>query len=202
MTYTFIHPTKTGGTACEIYFKRNYSQYIIGEGHYNVCRNDNNPIILVRPVEDRFISMYRYWKYGAIDTIYQRPPEFIEKYKNYDIKNFIRLLKNKFENILYIGMTTEEHFAPVTKWINKIDYNNIIIIRYTRNLNQKINRLIDELNIPNKHIKLPFMNISKSNNENIILDEEDMIFLKEYFKSDYDLIDKINNNPELFRLVI
>jgi hypothetical protein len=202
MTYTFIHPTKTGGTACELYFKRYYSEYITGEGHFNVCRNKNNPIILVRPVEERFISMYKYWKNGALDTRYQRTPEFLEKYKNYTIKDFIKLLKENSKDILCDDMLTESHFAPITYWFGRANYKNIIIIRYTKNLNEKINKLLNELNIPNKNIRLTNVNISKSFGENTNLDEEDLAFLKEYFKSDYELIDKINNNPTQFRLVI
>ena len=33
MTYTFIHPTKTGGTAMERYFSKHYKRLIKGGGH-------------------------------------------------------------------------------------------------------------------------------------------------------------------------
>ena len=65
MRYSFIHPTKTGGGACEDFFRNNYSEYIKSCGHIIKCKNDNNSIIIVRDIYDRFISMYKYWKYGS-----------------------------------------------------------------------------------------------------------------------------------------
>ena len=41
--YTFIHPTKTGGTALEEYFGKNYCNYITGSGHSNKCNSCDNP---------------------------------------------------------------------------------------------------------------------------------------------------------------
>lgn len=51
--YRFIHPTKSGGTAVEKYFKKYYSNNICGEGHDNTCKNNNNPIIIVRDVKKK-----------------------------------------------------------------------------------------------------------------------------------------------------
>ena len=48
--YTFIHPTKTGGTAVEGYFKTFYPNHIQGEGHGNKCTANNKPIIIVSGV--------------------------------------------------------------------------------------------------------------------------------------------------------
>lgn len=202
MKHTFIHPTKNGGTACEIYFDKHYNEYITGMGHTNLCGNSNNPIIIIRDIPDRFISMYKYWKYGAIDTHFKRDNNFIEKYKNYTIKNFIQMLKDENKEDLHTVFTWSQHFENQIKWINNADYKNIIIIKYENDLNQKINKLISFLNIPNKNITLPKMNISNNYNENIILDNLDMTFIKEYFKEDYELLNKINNNPQLFKIVI
>jgi hypothetical protein len=40
--YRFIHITKSGGTAVEQYFEKNYSDYIEGNGHVGVCDKNNN----------------------------------------------------------------------------------------------------------------------------------------------------------------
>ena len=200
--YTFIHPTKTGGTSCEVYFSNHYNQYIVGTGHKNVCSNNNNPIIVIRDVMDRFISMFNYWKNGAIDTAYKREPEFINKYKNYNIRDFIQLLKHNKRTALDHKFTWDAHFKPQAFWIKDTDYRKIIIIKYDRNLGPKINSLINLLDIPNKNIELPVINKSKSVDSKFLLTLEDVEFVRKYFKKDYELWNKIENYPELFKLVL
>lgn len=200
--YTFIHPTKTGGTACESFFHRHYSEYIKGQGHNNKCTNDNNPIIIIRDPTDRFISMYKYWKYGSFDIDkYKRDDEFKNNYKNYTIKDFINLIKNKNHNDLYQNFTWDQHFHPIVKWIDNTDYNKITVILYERNLNEKINKLLDMLKIKNNGAKLPIINVS-DNKENIQLDNDDIIFIKTYFVDDLKLYDDVQNRSELFKHVV
>jgi hypothetical protein len=82
--YTFIHPTKSGGTALEQYFDKYYQKNIdISGGHEVKCSNTNNPIIVVRDVKTRFYSMYKYWKNGAIDGLWKRSLDEIQQNKKY-----------------------------------------------------------------------------------------------------------------------
>jgi len=200
--YTFIHPTKTGGTACETFFNDHYSEFIKGTGHDNKCMNNNNPIVIIRDPIDRFISMYKYWKYGSLDIDkYKRNDVFLKNYNDYTIKDFIQLIKNKQHGDLYQNFTWGQHFQPVVKWINKTNYKNIIVIIYERDLNEKINKLFDVLKIKNNGTKLPIVNIS-NNKENIQLDDNDILFIKSYFADDFNLYDDVNNRPELFKHVI
>jgi hypothetical protein len=200
--YTFIHPTKTGGTACENFFRVHYSEFIKGTGHDNKCTNNNNPIVIIRDPIDRFISMYKYWKYGSLDIYkYKRNDEFKNSYKNYTIKDFIHLIKNKQHGHLYQNFTWSQHFDPITKWINNTNYANIIVILYEKNLNEKINTLFDVLKIKPKPVELPIINVS-NNKENIQLDNNDILFIKSYFVDDFKLYDDANNHPELFKHVI
>ncbi len=201
--YRFIHPTKSGGTAVERYFKQYYSNNICGQGHGDTCKNNNNPIIIVRDVKTRFYSMYKYWKNGAIDTNYKRNEAWIYKYNDTTVFDFIRMLKSK-DRQLYQGFTWKQHFDTTVKWIHpSCKYKNIIIIRYEENLNVKIQKLINKLGIKNKNIPVPVVNVSKNTNceydiENKIVNE----FIHEYFKDDIELIHKINTQPELFKFVI
>jgi hypothetical protein len=197
--YTFIHPTKTGGTACETFFHEHYSEFIKGEGHDNKCTNDNNPIIIIRDPADRFISMYKYWKNGS--EKYKRNDEFKNNYKKYTIKDFINLIKNGEKNELCKDFTWVQHFHPIVKWIDKTDYKKIIVIQYDNNLNEKINKLLDVLKIKNKNIELPMINVSE-NKENIQLDNDDIIFIKSYFVDDLKLYHYVSKRPELFKHVI
>jgi hypothetical protein len=200
--YTFIHPTKTGGTALEQYFKKNYNTYIKGIGHGTICTNTNNPIIVVRDVKSRFYSMYTYWKNGATSGKFRRNKMWIEKNKSITIIDFINILKTNKKK-LYSGFTWRDHFESITKWIGDTDYKNIIIIKYEENLNDKIMKLIDNLGIDNKKIEVPIKNKSNKNHCKYELDNEYVVnFINEYFSSDIELINKIDNNPELFKMVI
>jgi len=200
--YTFIHPTKTGGTACERFFEENYSKFIKGRGHDNKCTNNNNPIIIIRDPIDRFISMYKYWKYGSLDIDkFKRNSVFLQNYNQYTIKDFIRLIRNKQHGDLYQSFTWNQHFEPITNWINNTNYANIIVILYSKNLNEKINKLLNTLKIKIKPVELPIINVS-NNKENIQLDDDDILFIKSYFADDFKLYNDVKNRPELFKQVI
>ena len=203
--YTFIHPTKSGGTALETFFSENYSDYITGTGHENICENNNNPIIIVRDVKERFISMYKYWKNGSTDC-FKRDNLWKEKFKNTTITEFINMIKNNDKN-LYHDFTWQQHFDLTTNWLGCANYENIIIIKYEKNLNSKIQKLLNLLKIPNKNIQVPVINKSCQidleyqflfDDYNKFIDN----FLEDYFKKDLKLINTIENNPELFKLVI
>jgi hypothetical protein len=60
--------------------------------------------------------------------------------------------------------------------------------------------MIHYLNIPKINNVVKHTNISKTT-EDIILDHEDLLFIKKYFISDYNLIYLINNYPKKFRAV-
>ena len=202
MVYTFIHPTKTGGTAVERFFRDHFTQKIKGDGHNNLCTNDNNSIIIIRDPVERFLSMYFYWKNGAIDTEFKRSEEFKKEHENVDIKKFISFIKNNDTEKLHHTFTWNKHFFPQVKWINDVNLKNLIIIKYKNNLNQSIQNLLKYLEIDNKKLTLPKINITNKNDENVILDDLDLQFIHQHYIKDFILIDKINLYPEMFKKVI
>ena len=193
--FTFVHPTKCGGTSIYDVLVKHYSNYFILRMHNTVCLDNNNPIILVRDPVDRFKSMYNYWKYGS-ERYNQRSPEYKSQIKIMNIKDYINLIKIK-SPLLNNSYTWDKHYAPITDWIKVSNYKNLIIIKYCKDLNIPFQKMINFFNIPNLNISIPHSNISNTK-ENIILDDEDLQFIKEYFKKDYELIDLINTNPTLF----
>lgn len=208
--YTFIHIPKCGGSSVETYFEMNYNNYITGTTHKWVCEKDNNPIVIIRNPIDRFISLYHYWKNGSHGRN-SRTNEFTDKYGNFNIKDFIKMYKDNTESIknnymheLVNGYMWRIHYFPQTYWINPSFFSNSIVIVYADDLSDKITSLLQFLNIENKGIELCKSNITrkKDNELNIILDEEDSIWIREHFKEDFDLWDKANNNPDLFKCVI
>ena len=66
---------------------------------------------------------------------YKRNSVFLQNYNAYTINDFIHLIKNKHYEDLHQNFTWNQHFEPITNWINKTDYANIIVIVYEKNLN-------------------------------------------------------------------
>lgn len=199
MTYTFIHPTKCGGTAVERYFRNNYSHIIKGSGHTNICSDKNSPIIVIREPTYRFISMYNYWKNGS--EIFKRNKTFVQKYNSYTVKDFINLLKANSSKDLNHSFTWHQHFAPQVKWLDKKYYSHTIVIKYEDNLNNKVHELLAYLAIEDKDIQLPIINISKQNNP-VVLDDEDLIFIRTRYVEDFELWNELNTKPDSFKKVI
>lgn len=129
-----------------------------------LCSNDNNPIIIVRDVKTRFYSMYKYWKYGS--EKWKRGEKNKIKNKDKSIFHFINLIKTKNKKELHLEHLYNFHFKETSHWINNTDYKNIIIIRYENNLNKKIQKLINKLDIKNKNIPVPIVNVSCTNKSN------------------------------------
>lgn len=201
--YTFIRPTKTGSTAIKEYFKEHYKEYItVEDSHTKRCSNSNNPIIVVRGVKSRFISMYKYWKNLSADNN-NRGLTFTEKHKDITILDFINIIKTNKEYLLkhdkWIYMLDN-----TSAWIGDTDYKNIIIVKYQEDLNESIQRLINFLGIRNKNTPLKKLNISGTDNikEELFNHPDVDDFIKEYFKDDIILIDAIEKTPELFKAVI
>jgi hypothetical protein len=195
--FTFIHPTKCGGTSIYDVLLKHYSKYFILDNmHKTVCLDNNNPIILVRDPLDRFKSMYKYWKYGS-ERYNKRSPEYKNYIKDMNIKDYINLIKTK-SPIINNSYTWDKHYAPITDWIKVSKYKKLIVIKYCKDLNKPFQKMINAFNIPNLNIRIPHSNVSK-NKEEIILDDDDLQFIQEHFKKDYELIKLINTNPKLFR---
>ena len=200
--YTFIHITKSGGSAVEIYFKKHYSKFIMGETHSYKAEKNNHPIVIVREPIERFISSYHYWKNGSYDRN-KRPQNFQAKYSNCSIKDYIHLIKHNIRTELVNGFTWREHLYKQDDWLNPAFYANSIVIIYEPNLQNKIYQLLDYINVENKMISLPRYNITRcKEGENVILEKDDLLWIREHFKEDFDLWDKLHFQQECFLKVI
>jgi hypothetical protein len=207
--YTFIHIPKCGGTSVEKYFETHYSDRIIGTTHKWLCEKDNNPIVIIRNPFDRFISLYHYWKNGSHGRN-SRGTEFTEKYGNCSIKEFIKIfqrntdaIKNNYMHELVTGYMWRIHYFPQVYWIHPDFFENAIVIKYTENLDEKIHALLDYLHIPDKCIELERSNVTRTKEgEQAVLDEEDILWLREHFREDFELWDAANETPERFKYVL
>jgi hypothetical protein len=209
IVYTFIHIPKCGGSCVEKYFENHYSDRIQGVTHKHLCEKDNNPIVIVRNPVDRFVSLYHYWKNGSHGRN-SRGSDFTEKYGDYTIKDFIEMfkrnneaIKNNWMHEMVTGYMWRLHYFPQVYWMAPEFYSNSIVIIYTEDLNKKIHSLLEYIGVEDKNIELEHSNVTrKKEGENVELDENDIIWLKEQFKEDFEMWDSVNNNPLLFKHVI
>ena len=112
-------------------------------------------------------------------------------------------IDNNWMHELVNGYMWRLHYFPQIYWIKPEFFENSIIVLYEEDLNNKIQNLLEYLHVENKGIHLEKSNITrKKEGEDVVLDEEDMIWLKEEFKQDYDLWNKAQSNPELFKTVL
>lgn len=209
MKYSLIHVPKTGGCALSQILTKNYPRYFVSETHMIKCHHRENPIIVVRDVFSRFLSIFNYWKNGSLGRE-SRDKTFINKNKNINILDFITMLKNKDTKNLYVSFTQNVHFMNTVEWIRPEDYKKTIIIKYTNDLEKTAHKLLQYLEIPiiNKKININdrTMNISTKMPEDheIYETHKEYIhdFVRDYFKCDIELMNTIDKNPELFKLVI
>jgi hypothetical protein len=202
ITYTVILPTKSGGTVLYKYLQKHYREHFKSHYHMVKCANDNNSIIIVRDVKERFISMYKYWKNGS--ELFKRDIIWKDRHKHITILDFIQMIKQNDRALTY-DFTWGQHFSNTCEWIPPTtDYKNIIILKYEKKLEDKIKLLLRKLNIPDKNIPVPIINKSLpiENEDDILNNTEVDEFIREYFSRDIDLINAINTKPELFKMVV
>lgn len=199
--YSFIHPSKCGGKTIEEWINKNeLSNIFLYDWHNIMCETTNNPIIILRDPVERFKSLFRFWKRGT--NIHSRSDTFIEKHKNINIKDFINMIIQK-DDELYGLSNWQKHFSTQTTWIPKETYSSTIVIIYSRKiLNEKFFNLLQDLNIDiSDKSKLPLTNISIKMNNDDELDEDDLNWIKEYYKSDFELLELIYTKKDLFKAV-
>ena len=202
--YVFIHPTKVGGSAFIKYIQKYYINHFEYRGHHTKAQQVNHPILFIRDPYERFISMYKYWKYGSIDYIeHQHSITHLQNVEKYNIKDFITFVKRK-DSILITPFTSFMHILPQSWWIEETDYHKCIVVMYDKNkMEEKVFQLLDYLEskkvlVNNKYEFLKINVSNHQNNENIILDSEDMKEINILYQNDFKLIETIENNPHFF----
>lgn len=198
--HILIHPTKTGGTVVELFFKKNYSKYIQdGWGHEKRCADVERPITIFRDPYDRFSSMFRYWKFGS--ERYKLEKKKLNERSCFNINDFAGFIKNNKTEMLYNEWLWDVHFKPQSYWYN-CDYNKIIVIEYCDNLHNSVYKLLSFLGIENKNIELGIVNKTCKEKNNFKLNNENIQWFKEYFKEDLNISSQIKKNSHNFKLLI
>ena len=207
--YRFIHATKTGGTALEVYFKENYSNIIFGTNHFARCGKYKNPIIVLRDPAERFVSMFNYWKYGSYRSsfpqnakrVYERSDEFVDKFKKVDINNFVSFIKNRNKCLRY-KFTWSHHFKPQSFWYTG-DLKKITVILYKPDLQESVFKLFEELKVENKQIPLMSRNVTKKRENSFsYMNDDSLNWYSKYFAKDIDFYSSVKSKSHPFKLVI
>nr|WRJ69911.1 putative sulfotransferase [Oceanusvirus sp.] len=203
--YTFVHPTKTGGTAVEEYFKKYHAKHIRGVGHMHTCTNSPKPLIVIRDPMERFVSMFNYWRNGAVSGKYVRkkdwlPPcdtisEFVKRLQENDPK-FVR-------KHLHKDFTTHLHFSEQSHWIKPGDYAKTVVVVYDRQrMDEKIRDLLRYLHLPEKGLPLPRVNVTKTSPlEASEIGPKEEEWIRRRFKKDFELWHMVNKHQSRFKKV-
>jgi len=198
--YNLIHPTKCGGTAFLTFLIQNYGDYFQTSGcHTLKCSDVENPVIIIRDPYERFLSMYYYWKNGS-EKNQNKINNFVRK--RYTLDHFISFLKNNAFQYLHNDFIWKVHFLPFSCWIDKSSFNKSIIVIYSSlHLNSRCNELLNFLNIQNKNLMVPKINVSFKD-EKIVLREDQKRFIEDIYQDDFRLLQNIKQNPHLFQKII
>ena len=190
--YTFIHVPKTSGSALHKVLDKYPKNFDVYSNHFHnmVATKFNRPILCIREPTDRFLSIYKYWR--------QHAPKFYPKI-NTSLKYFIQLLKKK-SKFLLVGnppFLSEYHYFQQVNYIDPSVYPYSIIIMYDKNqMEAKTNALLKYLEITEKDVPVPVKNVSLKTD--VQLDDEDLQYVQEKYKDDYQLWDELQQHPEKF----
>ena len=104
---------------------------------------------------------------------------------------------------LSVGFTWRVHFFKQVYWIPPECFANSIVVLYNNDLNDKIHQLLEYIVVVDKNIPLEKSNATrKKDGEEVVISDEDMAWLKEWFKEDFILWEAAKHLPQLFKKVI
>lgn len=147
---------------------------------------------------------------ASIDHGDYRPLHFtpeLEYLKGVD--NFLDGIEAKDKNLygdnekLYFR---REHVTPQTDWLQKDDWSRSVVIRYSKDLSDRFDKLLNYIGCPKHHEKLFTTNKTKvTPNDGIYLKDlktSQIERINKLFSTDTELWEKLNTSPQLFKKVI
>jgi len=196
---SFIHPTKSGGTAIEKFLSEYYSDQIdVQVGHKRTSRDVDCSLIVVRNPYDRAWSMFQYWKYGS--DIFTRTPEFLAENEHVTFEWFLDRIQFNPERV-YGDFLWDVHFFPTSHWLDSSDYHNTVAMEYYTDMNDSLQKLFRKNDIIDKGVVLRTVNPTSGKAGHQWTSNE-RLRVERIFASDFYLLNMMQNKPELFNQVI
>jgi hypothetical protein len=192
----FVHVPKTGGIAVETFLKDKPMFKLFPDGHHvTVCHAREPSLIVIRDPVDRFVSQYNFWKHGSDFAACKNAVD-----NGFTIRDYIEFIKNGDTEKLNRTFSGEIHYAPQTKWISPNTYRNTIVIVYdAEKLAQKVYDVLDSLGCPYEK-NFPVKNVTVRKDP-IVLEPEDLEWIKNHYATDFELWRLLHECPEKFRAV-
>lgn len=187
----FVHIPKTGGQSISDYLNLRTEK-----AHSLRCDSNGSYFTVVREPISRFDSMYRFWRNGS--TEHRRDHVFKKKVQDVTVKDYICMIQEQKSDLCH-AFTTDAHVKPQSYWIPRDSWPNVVVIRYQSDMKVQLQKILEYLG-RSQTKALPLRNVSNGSRET--LDEYDLLWVREYYKDDFELWDHVNNSPELFKNVI
>jgi len=182
----FIHIPKTGGSDLIFSFIKllsHHLKFIIKEPNGHITKGSDlintniKSFTIMREPIDRFISAFKYYYHSMNKTEYS------------DINLFLKSYINKTEEL--------EEIIVFKKQINWIDCSNIFIIKYDSSNNYSNLGLFlkNEVGIDFQYDFTNYnkKNVSISDNLNCVLEEKNIVLLKNIYADDIQIYSRFNN---------
>lgn len=179
--YNFVHIPKTGGISAVRWIHGhpfiNSNAVYSSVHHRMVCHPGINCFTIVREPISRIISGYRFWKYGSTQHAAKGSGT---------LRDFVE--------------SGDVHARTQIHWIPRHLWHDVIVVKYQKDLEEPLKRLFEYLKL--EAPKKPFQTANVSNGDPVTLDSDDLEWLRDHYREDFELWDAVNAQPELFLKVL
>jgi hypothetical protein len=183
----FVHvPKNAGSSVSRALYGRSLGHRTAAEmvGHTPTLFQDIDSLAILRDPIDRAISAWKYCKFGGTSqgAVAHRAEYDLEEFSTFERFATEWLPKQNPESVDFV-LQPQSRFVCDDK--GEILVANLVMLE---NLAQQWPEIIDKLNC--KSLELPVRNKMKQEDEKTIVSPASIHALKEFYKNDFDLIDR------------
>ena len=188
-----VHIPKTGGISFGQHLEKQYRpNFYYTKSHSATCSIDNSITVIRDPVE-RFLSAFNFWKHGSSYCA-------LSSSKTENLKEYIEYVKNE-DPRLQCKHSKMMHTWPQVHWVPRDTWSKTVVIRYRKNLSEVLEPLLEYIEIPWDGSQCQNLNVT-SKRDDVTLDSDDLEWLRDHYREDFELWDAVNTRPEIFKKVL